>query len=129
MEKPEKLADVVDGKEDLLRRCDIVRHAEELAAAAATQGKLSRGLTAGDLWVLPVVCQALQQAMSCQADSLRRWAAEAEPWDVLLARSLRRLSASLAAVAAEASEVERLADELTASAMEQARGGPATARA
>jgi hypothetical protein len=118
-----------NGKEELLRRCDILKYAEQRAASAAAHAQLAAGLTAADLWAAPFVLKALVEATASESDALREWAIEASGWDALLARSLRGLSNSLAAVSQQAQQALELAQGFVAAERGEssARNGAVTA--
>ena len=84
-------------KDELFRRTDLLAQAEAQAALAADQARLAELATGEDLLALPVVAAAMEQAFGAEARACERWAEQADGvGDVLLARALRRLSASLA---------------------------------
>jgi hypothetical protein len=87
----------------LLARLELIAHAEEQAATAAEQARIAATLDHDTLACADVLTLAIEQLSRTHGEVCERMAATAnEEGDVLLARALDALAASLSAAARNA---------------------------
>jgi hypothetical protein len=115
-------------KDRLMARLDLIARAEEQAASASDQARLALGLEADALECASVLSLATEQICRTHAELYERLGQGAEAaGDVLLARALESLAASLQAAARDAASAAIEAhdfDEVVAA--ERREAGPKT---
>ena len=113
---------VTPGKDELVRRAELIAQAEELAAIATEHAALARDATPQDLLSLSFEASALEQTALAYAGAYARWAEIAGNEDRLLARSLEAVTSTLRVLADQAHITASEAEDYAESVRDTADG-------